>query len=180
MFGQSSWLRLNECIWTRSSIRNKTALQPTLQEYATLFHNTLGVRNVTMTMLGAELCSLRSEASQSTFQYGKELLREISHFTENADRDVRLKEEPCWPCRTGSGDLAWLKIGQFHVNDRQNLFEIFSNRVSFLDFDFSRSRRITLLLEKVGCNDFLSDRVKMETVALGRLEQNHRLTEEYC
>ncbi|KAF2176591.1 hypothetical protein K469DRAFT_698364 [Zopfia rhizophila CBS 207.26] len=177
--GQSSWLRLDECIWNRSSIKGKTALQPTLRDYATLFHRALGVPDVTMYMLVAELCSLSGEASQPAFRYGKELLRDLRRFTGKADESILLGERPCWPCRIRSGDLAWLKVGQFYVNDRQNLFEIFSNRVSFLDFDFDDSRPITPLLKKVGCKDFLSDRVGIETMALGRLEQDPRLTQKY-
>ncbi|KAF2104912.1 hypothetical protein NA57DRAFT_51704 [Rhizodiscina lignyota] len=181
---RGQWLQLNECIWNRSNLRSKHALSRTLSQYQTLFRETLDVPNVTLEMLVAELCIItalgdNAASNEDQFQYGKRILRDINGNEDVFNSNDRLRRAKCWPCLTSAGRRTYLGIGEFYVNDRQDVFEIFSHSRSFLDFDFDGSRNFVPLLRHLGCDLFLSEKVTVGTEACEPLQLDEGLGQGY-
>lgn len=119
-----------------------------------------------MDMLITDLLRLPREApiagEDDRYQYAKELLQVIARLRKDEKALGRLHNQNCWPCRTRTSQRVFCSIGSFYVNDRQNLFDIFSNIHTFLDFDFNGSKLVTALLRDQDCDSFLSNRVAIE------------------
>lgn len=178
----SRWLSLEECIWTRSVLRHKYALISSLNEYRDLFRDTLNVPNATMGMLVTDLLELQMDSpmeDEDKYQYAKELLQEIARLRQNDKELLRLRGQKCWPCHTPTCPRVFCSIGDFYVNNRQDLFEIFSHTHTFLDFNFTVSRKFADLLRGRGCDSFLSEKVIIETKACQPLVQDHDLTQNF-
>ncbi|KAF2276420.1 uncharacterized protein EI97DRAFT_458354 [Westerdykella ornata] len=176
------WLSLKDCIWTRSVLRSKHALMPSLNQYRGLFRDTLGVPNATMGMLITDLLKPLMDApmeDEDGYQYVKELLQEIARLRQNDEELERLDDEECWPCCTPTCPRELCSIGNFYVNDRQDLFDIFADSHTFLDFDFDTSKKVADLLRNRGCNSFLSENVFIETESREPLEHDHDLTQDF-
>lgn len=137
--------------------------------------------NATVDMLVNELISTKDATlgDEDEYEYMKELVQELARLRPDKKALWDLDEEEVWPCRTpmGSHELCWM--GSFYVNDRQDLFDIFSDSHTFLDFDFSTSKMVKNLLLIQGCNSFLSEEVLIETEAREPLERNHGLTQDF-
>jgi hypothetical protein len=176
------WLSLEDCIWTRSVMRYKHALMPSLNQYRDLFRDTLEVPNATMDMLVTDLLESPMDApmeDEDGYQYVKELLQEIGRLRQNDEELERLDNKECWPCRTPTCPRELCSIGSFYVNDRQDLFDIFSETHTFLDFDFDTSRKVADLLRHRGCDSFISEKVFTETESREPLEYEHALTQDF-
>ncbi|KUL87498.1 hypothetical protein ZTR_04598 [Talaromyces verruculosus] len=135
---RGQWLSLEDCIWTRSVLRKKHALMPSLNDYRDLFRFTLEVPNATMDMLVTDL------------------LESLTDCPMDDESDY-----------------------YFYVNDRQDLFDIFSDSGTFLDFDFDTSKSLADMLRNLGCDSFLSDQVVINTESREPLNYNRDLTEEF-
>ncbi|KAF1960437.1 putative heterokaryon incompatibility protein [Byssothecium circinans] len=181
--GQSGqWLSLKDCIWTRSVLRSKHALMPSLNQYSGLFRDTLEVPNATMDMLVTDLLKSPMDApmeDEDVYRYVKELLQEIARLRQNDVALRRLDGKECWPCCTPTCPRKLCSIGNFYVNDRQDLFDIFSDSHTFLDFDFDTSKKVADLLRNRGCDSFLSEKVFIKTESCEPLEHDHDLTQEF-
>jgi hypothetical protein len=155
---------------------------PSLNQYRGLFRDMLQVPNATMDMLITDLLELHVGApieDDDEYQYVKELLQEIARLRRN-DKDLqRLDDKPCWPCRTPKGSRMLCSIGNFYINDRQCLFDIFVNTHNFLDFDFDTSRQVADLLRNRGCESFLSEEVLIKTEACEPLEHDRAFTQDF-
>ena len=117
---------------------------PSLNEYRHLFRDTLKVPNATMNMLVTDLLNSLMDCpmeDEDGYQYVKDLVEEISRLRQSEEELERLDDEECWPCRTPTCPRELLSIGHFYVNDRQDLFEIFSDNHTFLGFDFETSKK---------------------------------------
>jgi len=139
---------------------------PSLNQYRDLFRDTLEVPNATIDMLITDLLeSTRNDPIEDGdgYQYVKELLQEIARLQQNGGELKRLVNKNCWPCRTPTCPREFCSIRDFYVNDRQDLFDIFSDTHTFLDFDFDASRNVADLLCSQDCDSFLSEVVSIET-----------------
>ena len=155
---------------------------PSLNQYRNLFRDTLEVPNATMEMLVTDLLESPMDApmnDEDGYQYVKELLQEIARLRQNDAELERLDNKECWPCRTPTCPRQLCSIGSFYVNDRQDLFDIFSGTHTFLDFDFDTSRKVADLLRHRGCDSFISEEVFTETEAREPLEYEHALTQDF-
>ena len=154
---------------------------PSLNQYRGLFRDTLEVPNATIDMLVMELKSTMgvSAGDKDKYEYVKELVQEVARLRPDEEALLELDDEECWPCRTPMCPHELCSIGSFYVNDRQDLFDIFSDSHTFLDFDFSTSKTVANLLRIQGCNSFLSKQVLIETEAREPLERNHGLTQDF-
>ena len=155
---------------------------PSLNQYRDLFRDTLKVPNATMDMLVTDLLESPMDAlmeDEDEYQYVKELLQEIARLRRNDEELERLDGKECWPCRTPTCTRELCSIGSFYVNDRQDLFDIFSDTHTFLDFDFDASRKVADLLRNRGCDSFLSEKVFIETESREPLEHDHDLTQDF-
>ncbi|KAF2262892.1 hypothetical protein CC78DRAFT_605161 [Lojkania enalia] len=144
--------------------------------------DTLEVQNATMDMLVTDLLDESSMCvpmqDEDGYQYIKELLQEIARLRQSDAELKRLDGKKCWPCRTPTCPRELRSIGSFYVNDRQNLFDIFSNTHTFLDFDFDTSRKVEDLLHNRGCYSFLSENVIIETESCKPLEHDRDFTRD--
>jgi hypothetical protein len=133
-------------------------------------------------MLVDELMGITSKSSAAndadTFKYCKDIILDAARL-KDGDETRKLSALNCWPCRLPSNRAALLAIGEFHVNDRQHLFDIFAKSQTFLDFNFDKSREISALLRKLGCTSFLSDTVTVKTEAHEPLQIDKMLTQNY-
>jgi hypothetical protein len=173
------WLKLEDCVWSRTILRTKHALMNTLNQYRSLFRDTLDVPNVTLKMLVQGLIGTSGAPWEDNITYSKDLLLDISRKRET-DNELRpLQGAKCWPCRLRTGEAAFCAVGDFYVNDRQNLFDVFKESQTFLDLDFEDSRRVTDLLRKLGCVSFLSEQVTVNTEAHQPLQIDHGLSQNY-
>jgi hypothetical protein len=120
-----------------------------------------------------------SSRSEDGYRHAKELLPEIARMHRDDNEMEDLDGERCWPCRTSSYWRKFCSIGSFYVNDREDLFEIFSNTHTFLDFDFDTSRNLENILRNGGCDMFLSENVLIETESRKPLEYAHDLTQDF-
>jgi hypothetical protein len=152
---------------------------PSLNQYRGLFRDTLEVPNATMDMLVTDLLDLTYGEEEGEHEYAKELLQEIARLRLDDEDLERLDDEACWPCRTQVGTHEMCSIGDFYVNDRQDLFDTFSESHTFLDFDFLATRKVADLLRSRGCDSFLSNSVCIETESLGPLERNPYFTRDF-
>ncbi|RFU23945.1 hypothetical protein B7463_g12390, partial [Scytalidium lignicola] len=180
---RGQWLTLELCIWGRTILRTKHALMPTLHQYRSLFRDTLGVPNVTLEMLvlGLLLAALGNSnaPSEGNITYCKDLMLDISRKRETNNELRPLRNAQCWPCRLPSGEAKLCAVGDFYVNDRQNLFDVFRTSQTFLDLDFDDSRKVIDLLRQLGCVSFLSEQVTMDTEPHLPLQIHDELTQNY-
>lgn len=155
---------------------------PSLNQYRGLFRDTLEVPNATMDMLVTDLLESLMDApmeDEDGYQYVKELLQEIARLRQNDEELERLDNIECWPCRTPTCPRELCSMGSFYVNDRQDLFDIFSETHTFLDFDFETTRKVADLLRHRGCDSFISEKVFTETESREPLEYEHALTQDF-
>jgi hypothetical protein len=116
---------------------------------------------------------------EDEYKYVKELLQEIARPPWN-DADLeRLNDEACWPCRKPTHTLELCSIGDFYVNDRQDLFDMFADSHTFLDCSFDISKRLIDLLCSQGCESFLSKSVLIDTECREPLRHNRHLTGDF-
>lgn len=177
----SHWVSISDCIWTRSILRNKYALEPTLPKYCELFRKTLAVPNATMDMLVNDLLKATTRArveDDDEYRYVQDLLREMSRAPRRSDALAQLDDAKCWPCRTPTCSREFRSIGNFFVNDRQDLFDIFSSTHTFLDFGFDASRKIAGLFPHRRCHSFLSENVSIKTESREPLVDDDGLTQD--
>ena len=147
-----------------------------LNQYKILFRDTLNVQNATIYMLADELLGTRP----SDFDYAKDLVREIARLKRSGQTvSGYLRGRSFWPCHTPAGGHLFRRMGSFYVNDRQDLFDMFSNVFTFLDFEFEASKSIAHLLHDQECDMFLSERVIIETEAHEPRDYNLGLTREF-
>jgi hypothetical protein len=154
---------------------------PSLNQYRDLFRFTLEVPNATMDMLVTDLLESLTDCpmeDEDSYQYVKELLQEIARLRQNNKELERLDDIECWPCHMPNCPRELCSIGSFYVNDRQGLFDIFSDSYTFLDFDFDTSKRVADLLRNRGCDSFLSENVSIDTESHEPLEYDHDLTQD--
>jgi hypothetical protein len=176
------WLSLTDCIWKPSILRGKYALRPILGKYHRLFRKTLKVPNATTEMLVKDLLKTTKGdpmKNLSDYQHAKKLLEKIDRLSDYGDELEPLDGKAYWPCHTPKSSRKFCSIGNFFVNDRQDLFEIFGDRHTFLDFDFQTTRMVTGLLRSQECDSFLSTCVSVETSPHGPLELNDTFTEDF-
>lgn len=179
---KAQWLALEDCIWGRSVLRYKHALRPSLDQYRGLFRDTLDVPNATIDMLVTDIIKTPKDSrmdNEEKHEYIKDLLQDIARLWRKDATLKRLYGKKCWPCCTPSGEYKLCSMGDFYVNDRQDLFEIFSGSHTFLNFDFDTSKKLTELLHNQDCSWFLSDTVFIETEACEPLEHYDRLEQDF-
>lgn len=155
---------------------------PSLNDYRDLFRFTLEVPNATTDMLVTDLLESLTDCpmdDKGDYQYVKELLQEIARLWQENQELERLYDIACWPCHAPFCPRELCSIGSFYVNDRQDLFDIFSDSGTFLDFDFDTSKSLSDLLRDLGCDSFLSDQVVISTESREPLDYNRELTEEF-
>ena len=175
---RGQWLKLADCVWSGTILRTKQALLNTLGQYRGLFRDTLDVPNVTLKMLVQGFLGTSDAPTEDNIAYSRELLLDISRKRETESELRPLKDAKCWPCRLPTDEVDFCTVGEFYVNDRQNLFEVFKESQTFLDLNFDDSRRVRDLLRKLGCL-FLSEQVTVDTEAHQPLQIDHGLSQNY-
>lgn len=130
-------------------------------------------------MIVDELKYCVDEGDEEDYEYVKELVQELARLRPDKKALRGLKKAEFWPCRTPMGSHELWCLGGFYVNDRQDVFDIFSDSHPFLDFDFSTSKMLKDLLLIQGCESFLSEEVLIETEAREPLERNHSLMQDF-
>jgi hypothetical protein len=150
-----------------------------LDEFGNLFTKILDVPDATLTMLITELRDICVTNKQDDFEYCKSLLQEIGRKRETNNELEQLKSIRCWPCRSPSNEISFCSIGEFYVNDRQLLFDMFQDSHTFLDLDFESTQDISELLRRLHCTSFLSEQVTIKTEPCQPLLLNDDLTKDY-
>jgi hypothetical protein len=152
-----------------------------LNQYRDLFRDTLEVPNATRDMLVTELLDLASTVidDEDEYKYIKELLQEIARPPWDDEDLESLNDEACWPCCKPTHTLELCSIGDFYVNDRQDLFDMFADNYTFLDCSFDTSKRLTDLLRSQGCESFLSESVLIDMECREPLRQDRDLTGDF-
>ncbi|KAK8912646.1 hypothetical protein VCV18_012325 [Metarhizium anisopliae] len=176
----SQWVSIKDCIWTRSVLQDKHALKPSLKRYRDLFQETLGVQDATVTTLVTELLeSAMYVKDNSKYQHVKDLWLEIADMRPDGAMLDQLDGKSCWPCRTPTRLRAIYSVGSFYINDRQDLFDAFSNTHTFLDFNLDVSRKLAKILQDRGCDSFLSKKVVTKIEPHDPLEQDIGLAQDF-
>jgi hypothetical protein len=154
---------------------------PSMKEYSGLFRDTLEVSNVTFDMLVDGLRPFKGDfvEEEDDFEYTKDLLQEIALLRPSEEELQKLDAEPCWPCRTPEGLYKLDYWGACFFNDRQNLFNVFADSHTFLDFDFDTSRKLEDLFRNHECDMFLSKQVSIEMEPCEPLIRNDDLTRDF-
>lgn len=154
---------------------------PSLNQYRNLFRNTLGVPNATIEMLVNELLyiSRQGPKNDDQYQYVKKVLQKIARLRPKGKTLEALYNIKFWPCRTPSCKFELWSIGNFYVNDRQDLFDIFSDTYAFLNFDSETSRDVADFLRHQGSDFFLSEQVLIMTESLEPIQRDNDLTQEF-
>jgi hypothetical protein len=116
---------------------------------------------------------------EDEYKYVKELLQEIARPPWHDENLGRLNGKACWPCRKPTHILELGSIGDFYVNDRQDLFDMFADSYTFLDCSFDPSKRLIDLLNSQGCESFLSKSVLVDTECREPLRYDRHLTGEF-
>lgn len=176
------WVFLKDCVWNRSILRNKHVLEPTLHAYRVLFQDTLAVQNVSTDMLVEDLLKLSKSArtgNEYDYQYARDVLEEVSRAPQNSEALRKLSGQQCWPCRTSTASHQLQSIGSFYVNDRQDLFDIFSSTHTFLDFSFDASKKFVTWLRGQFRFTCLSEQVSIETESREPLVHDEQLTQDF-
>jgi hypothetical protein len=114
-----------------------------------------------------------------SYMHAKLLLGHIVRLPTNEDELRRLHGKNFWPCHTPESPRKFCSIDEFLVNDRQDLFDMFSSRHIFLDFDFDTARLITDTFKNHASFSFLSKRVSVETSFHKPLGLNHASTTDF-
>lgn len=151
----------------------------TLGQYQGLFRDTLNVRNVTLEMLVQGLMGISGAPTEDNVAYSRHLLLDISRKRGTESELRPLKNAKCWPCRLPTNEVKFCTVGEFYVNDRQNLFDVFKESQTFLDLNFDDSRMVRDSVRKLGCVLFLSEHVTVETEAHQPLQIDHDLSQNY-
>jgi hypothetical protein len=153
-----------------------------MKKHRELFRLTLGVPNANLGMLITDLLKTTQGNHMNNdddYQHTKDLLKEIARLPIDLEELDRLDGEHCWPCHTPKSPHKFCSTNNFIVNDRQDLFEIFSKRHTFLDFDFGTTKKLTKLLESQSRISFLSKRVSIKTSFHGRCELDIASTNDF-
>jgi hypothetical protein len=132
-------------------------------------------------MLVTELLEVAEcfEGNEDDYQYIRELLKGIANLPQNDPDLERLNDECCWPCRNSDQERELCMMGDFYVNDRQNLYKMFADHHTFLDFNFEDTKLLTDLLVAQGCYSFLSESVSIETECCGQSAFDRNLTNDF-
>jgi hypothetical protein len=99
--------------------------------------------------------------------------------TQNCFWDISFAYLQTRMSHTPESPRKFCSIDEFLVNDRQDLFDMFSSRHIFLDFDFDTARLITDTFKNHASFSFLSKRVSVETSFHKPLGLNHASTTDF-
>jgi hypothetical protein len=147
-----------------------------------LFTKTLRVPEATLESLVTELLETTKKdpiVNSHSYMRAKLLLRHIVRLSTSEDDLRRLHGRKFWPCHTPDSPRKFCSIDEFLVNDRQDLFDMFSSRHTFLDFDFDTARLITGTFKNQASFSFLSKCVSIETSFRKPLKLNHASTTDF-
>jgi hypothetical protein len=147
-----------------------------------LFTQTLRVSEATLESIVTELLETTTKDPMEdlrSYMRAKLLLRHVVRLPTSEDELRRLQGKSFWPCHSPESPRKFCSIDEFLVNDRQNLFDMFSSRHTFLDFDFDTARLITDTFKNLASFSFLSKRVSVETLFHKPLGLNHASTTDF-
>jgi hypothetical protein len=147
-----------------------------------LFRRTLGVSEATLESLVTELLETTKKDPMEdprSYTRARVLLKHIARFSTSQEELRRLHDKSFWPCHTPDAPRKFCSIDDFLVNDRQDMFDMFSSRHAFLDFDFNTTRLITDKFKNRASFSFLSKCVSVETSFHEPLELNQASTTDF-
>jgi hypothetical protein len=147
-----------------------------------LFRRTLGVSEATLESLVTELLETTKKnpmENSRSYLRAKLLLRHVVRVPASKDEFRRLHNKSFWPCHTPESPRKFCSIDEFLINDRQDLFDMFSSRHTFLDFDFDTATLITDTFKNHASFSFLSKSVSVETLFHKPLGLNHASTTDF-
>jgi hypothetical protein len=176
------WLSPEDCVWGRTVLRGKYDLRQSWWDYEVLFIQTLRVSEATLESLVTELLETTKKdpmKNSRSYMRAKLLLRHVVRLPTSKDEFRRLHNKSVWPCHTPESPRKFCSINEFLVNDRQDLFDMFSSRHTFLDFDFDTARLITDTLKNHASFSFLSKCVSVEASFHQPLRLNHASTTDF-
>lgn len=174
----SHWYPLSKCVWKAPKcLKSRIALSDYYPHLRELFCTALNVTDATPSIVIDELLEItKSDPSteQNATRHSKSLLSQLAAYTQSgvaleSKYLSLLTTKACWPCLS-NGNPCFRSLSQAHANDRQVVYDTFSDRVVMLDFSFEQTRSLMPLLKVLNFGRYLS-KAKVET---GLSEEGNR------
>ncbi|KEY68188.1 hypothetical protein S7711_09101 [Stachybotrys chartarum IBT 7711] len=136
--GPTDWYTPTQCVWSNGTrIEGKVSIDDHYGDLKKLFTGPLGVATLQLQMVFESLIDISSK--NPTVQKVKELLRSLNSFLTSEKKTFppdRMLEKPLFPVRSPDGQVKLCNAeDDFFIIDREEPFEMFQDRISFLDFD---------------------------------------------
>jgi hypothetical protein len=176
------WLSPEDCVWGGTVLGGRYDIRLPWWDYRELFTQTLQVSEATLESLVTELLETTKKDPMEdlrSYMHAKLLLEHIVRLPTSEDELRRLHGKSFWPCHTPDSPRKFCPIDEFLVNDRQDLFDIFSRRHTFLDFGFDSARLITGTFKNQASFLFVSECVSVKTSFYDLLAFNHSSTTDF-
>lgn len=150
-----SWCRLSDCLWIEStSIDQKFAIRSHYEELESFFVDFLRVPTVSFKMIHDELLAETNGKRTRELQPIKGRLRQLNDFLRGmcpVPDSSKLMKAKCLPIRTADNVVLFGSASMdFLINDRQELHQVFSSQVRFLDFSLDEVCRLGPLINWLG------------------------------
>ena len=135
--GSSSWHQPSECLWSNiTNIEGKVAINVQYKDLKDFFTVMFGVLFMNLTMVYDSLLEVSSK--NPSVDRVKELLRAFNSLltsNDNISKPGRMLQSRVFPVRAPNGHITLCSSQtEFVIVDRLEAFNIFKDRVKFLDF----------------------------------------------
>ena len=143
--GSSSWHQPSECLWSSiTNIEGKVAINVQYKDLKDFFTVMLGVRLVDLTMVYDSLLEVSSK--NPSVDRVKELLRAFNSLltsNDNIPKPGRMLRRRVFPVKAPNGQITLCSSqAEFVIVDRVEPFNIFKDRIKFLDFSLQEVCRL--------------------------------------
>jgi hypothetical protein len=174
----SPWYPLSKCVWKAPKcLKSRIPLSNHYPDLIELFCTVLNVKDATPSIVIDELLEITKSypsAERNAIRHSKSLLYQLAAYTKSGltiDGNYLslLTTKACWPCLS-NGNPCFRSSSQAYANDRQIVYEIFSDRVVMLDFSLEQTQSLMPLLKVLGFRRYLS-KAKVEA---GLSEEGNR------
>lgn len=148
--GSSDWHSPSQCLWSSAtSINGKVAINDHYAEFEHLFRKILNVPSLNLTMVYKEL--LGAPSSGATTKRIKDLLLNFSSLLpaeSNPPAPGRLRQRLIFPIKAPGerSTTTCTAETEFFINDREDLFAAFGDRVRCFDFSLKDACRLRPLI----------------------------------
>jgi hypothetical protein len=155
---------LSKYVWKAPKcLKSRIPLPDHYSHLRELFCTALNVQDATPSIVIDELLEITKSylsTERNATRHSKSLLSQLAAYTKSGVTIegkylFLLITKACWPCLS-NGNPCFRSLSQAYANDRQIVYEIFSDRVVILDFSLEQTQCLMPLLKVLNFGRYLS------------------------